>query len=895
MKKDIYGNVIAAACLCLCIFLNPCFAQNSTNKLKIDTNAFGKWPNLESPKLSPNGKFVMYGIRNSPIGRNSIIIKSTYTTWQKKFVALDRFWSAEINNQTAIFQKSNDTLAVTRLGKETKYYPGFENGKLSNDNLLATNGTTLMLLLKNGKRYEFPSVKEYDFVLNGEAILIRINTSKGEKDKIHLITLRDMSNKEFGECQIEGNLNFNSQKDKVAFLISRPGKKDGAFSVGFCDLVNGNSIQAISSNIDSLEISGISGFNKLGDKILATLSGKLERRFQPNKMNLTVWSYRDDIPQFEQKNRVVPGSYKAVITIPGKQLIRLLDKNEEFSSVPPENSKNLCLGYRTDGECSFEEQYWNEACKKSYFLINMNTGSRLNLPELNRQTWEYAYLSPEETHILLYDWKIRTFFSYDLETKELINISKDIDETINRESKRATLKGYLSQRNRGIAGWLNDEQSVLIYDNNDIWKVNLKGRLPAINLTNGYGWKNNIQFSMTKSDDGYNTIYQKDETIVLNALNLKSKENGFFRIFMGRATDPEKLYMGNYLFRIIYGDPEHKGILPIKATQKNIYLVERSSTTNFPNYFLTKNFKSFSPISNVHPESEYEWFTSELHTYLTPDGETLQGILYKPSDFDPKKKYPIIFNYYEKQSNGLNEYLPPAPLCNGCVINVPLILSNGYLVFKADMHYKANEAGKYALQAIESAAKHLTKFSWVDDANMGLQGCSWGGFETNYFVTHSKLFKAACTAAGQSDMMGWATLKYQTVYSSFFFQQFRIVKMPWEEPNIFIDNSPFFHVDKIQTPLLIMHTTVDDAVPFNQGIQLYLAMRKLGKPSWLLEYGGSANHGVFDTDQQEDFSLRMLQFFNHYLKDNPAPKWMVEGIPAKDATTATGLEFIKAK
>ena len=109
--------------------------------------------------------------------------------------------------------------------------------------------------------------------------------------------------------------------------------------------------------------------------------------------------------------------------------------------------------------------------------------------------------------------------------------------------------------------------------------------------------------------------------------------------------------------------------------------------------------------------------------------------------------------------------------------------------------------------------------------------------------------------------------------------QSRIGGSLWERPLRFIENSPIFTADKIQTPLLMMHNDQDTAVPWEQGIELFVALRRLGQPAWLLNYNGEP-HGLRKSQNQRDWAMRMQQFFDHYLMGAPAPVWMEEGVPA---------------
>jgi len=417
------------------------------------------------------------------------------------------------------------------------------------------------------------------------------------------------------------------------------------------------------------------------------------------------------------------------------------------------------------------------------------------------------------------------------------------------------------------------------------------GVKPPINFTAGYGRKHQISFRVPQSRQDQSPI-SSSKTVLLTGLS-STKQNGFWKKTLGNKKPPVEQNMENcfYFFPAIIS-AGYQEQPPIKAKDAEIYLVRRETASEFPNWYLTIDFKSFKPLTNVHPEKKYNWLTAELVNWLLPDGKRTLGILYKPENFDTSKKYPIIFQYYETRSNRLNLFWAPE-LSNG-TLNVPWYVSNGYLVFEPDIYYTAGHTGLSAVNAVVSAARHLSKFSFVDSTKMGLQGISFGGFETNSILTNSNLFAAAQESAGISDAtshygdIGFygkhiGTMLYET-------GQANLRATPWERPDLYIENSPIFKVDKIATPLLIMHNKEDVAVPFIQGVELFTAMRRLQKPVWMLQYDGEG-HIIQDQENQLDFTIRQEQFFDHYLKGKSAPVWMTEGIKAHDRGFKSGLGY----
>ena len=171
---------------------------------------------------------------------------------------------------------------------------------------------------------------------------------------------------------------------------------------------------------------------------------------------------------------------------------------------------------------------------------------------------------------------------------------------------------------------------------------------------------------------------------------------------------------------------------------------------------------------------------------------------------------------------------------------------------------------------------------YVDEKSIGIQGHSWGGYQIAYMITQTNRFRAAAPGAPVVNMTSaydgirWGTgLPRQFQYEK---TQSRIGGSLWEYPMRFLENSPLFQIDRVNTPVLMMHNDADDAVPWYQGIEMYLSLRRLGKEVYMFSYNGEP-HNLRQRPNQKDYAARMQQFFDHYLKGAAAPDWMEKGIP----------------
>jgi len=292
------------------------------------------------------------------------------------------------------------------------------------------------------------------------------------------------------------------------------------------------------------------------------------------------------------------------------------------------------------------------------------------------------------------------------------------------------------------------------------------------------------------------------------------------------------------------------------------------------------DFHELKRMSNGDAQrAQFNWGTAELVAYKNTDGVPLKGLLLKPDNFDPKKKYPMIVYIYERLTQGLHTFRPPAP---GTSINPTFYVSNGYLIYMPDIVYTVGYPGPSALKCVLPAIQAVVDRGFVDENAIGIQGHSWGGYQIAYMVTQTNRFKAAAPGALVSNMTSaysgirWGTgLARQFQYER---SQSRIGGSLWDYPLRFLDNSPLFRADRVQTPLLMIANDEDDAVPWQQGIEFYLALRRLNKEVYMFSYNGE-KHGLRKRINQKDYTRRLQGFFDHFLKGAPSPEWMEKGIP----------------
>jgi dienelactone hydrolase len=421
----------------------------------------------------------------------------------------------------------------------------------------------------------------------------------------------------------------------------------------------------------------------------------------------------------------------------------------------------------------------------------------------------------------------------------------------------------------GIAGWTKGDRSVLVYDRFDVWEIDPTGaRAPRV-VTDSVGRRGHLAFRVMDMDPDERSI-DPAQPLLLRAFDEESKESGFWRDRLDAAGAPVRLVMG----------PRQYGTAQ-KAHDADVYLFTQSTVRDFPDLWASgPTFADAARLSQANPQqSQYRWANVELVRWRSGDGVELKGLLYKPDDFDPTRKYPMVVYFYERLSDNLYSYVPPS---GRNVINPLVYASQGYLVFEPDIVYTTGEPGPSAVKSVVPGVNSLISRGFVDPNAVGLQGQSWGGYQTAYIITQTPMFRAAMAGAPVANMTSaYGGIRWQSgLARAFQYErgQSRIGGSLWQAPLRYLENSPLFQAERITTPLFIMSNDNDGAVPWYQGIEMFVALRRLGKEVYLINYNGD-EHNPTKRANQIDVAIRMQQFFDHFLKGAPEPEWMTRGIP----------------
>ncbi|MBY0492036.1 MAG: prolyl oligopeptidase family serine peptidase [Gemmatimonadaceae bacterium] len=503
-------------------------------------------------------------------------------------------------------------------------------------------------------------------------------------------------------------------------------------------------------------------------------------------------------------------------------------------------------------------QFWGEGAS-DVFLIDPLTGART--PVVKKIDGN-AQLSPTGAYVTWFadgHWQ-----SYNVATGKTVNLTAKLPVKLMEED----FDSPDIPPPYGVGGWTNGDKRFLVYDRFDVWELDPAGVVAPRNLTEGEGRRAGMTFRVVDLDREEPGL-DPAQPLYLRAVDTLTKASGYWRDKLGVESKPEKIVMA---------DKALNGLQ--KARNAEQYLLTQSTYREFPDLWTGTAIASTTKISNVNPqESQYPRGTVELMSWTNGDGIPLRGMLYKPENFDPSKQWPMVVYYYEKLTDGLHGYVAPT---GRNVVNPMVYNSLGYLVFEPDIIYTEGQPGLSAAKAIIPGVQALVAKGFVDPKRIGITGQSWGGYQTAYLITVTNLFAAAVPNATVVNMTSaYGGIRWESGLARTFqyeHTQSRIGGSLWQYPERYMENSPLFHLDRVTTPVLFMANDNDGAVPWYQGIEFYVAMRRLQKEAYMVSYNGDG-HNPTKTANQKDIDKKMQEFFGVKLLGQDPPSWMVRGIP----------------
>ncbi|MGM0647314.1 MAG: prolyl oligopeptidase family serine peptidase [Bacteroidota bacterium] len=833
--------------------INPSY--DSIRKLKLDD---------VSKKKYPKDSLGVYLVNNNSL---------------KKFARVKSYKIPEKGGSWIAYLHEKET-----KGKAKEQQDSVPMDSLGNDSAKNDMGQRLVLFNPlTDFELSFFHVKDYCFSENGKLLLLskEIEQKDREEKKVEVI-----------KVHLPGLSVFSifSDKGKITDIAAGPNGEHHAFihtadttdNKDYALYFDGKKIADSSASFlfDNWQISAYSNlyFSKAGQRLFFETAPRPDKKPEDTltddqKYHVDVWNWKDkhlQPQQKKQKKRNLQQDYKAFYSIKNKEFTQVEDTLLEHVYILKKQNSRFAYGFSTS---DYERQRsWNGRRYRDIFHLDLKKHRRKRV--LEKQANSVSY-SPSGRYIAFYNENDSIWYAMDTKKDKTTPLTHTLKVPFYREKHDMPVEASAY----GAAGW-DKQDNVYLYDAFNIWKCDAKGKRKPENITSSENKNQKIRYRYKNLDN--EQLYIGD-TMLLKTFSVKTKDAGFAYRIVSKQHLPKTLYRGPYSYNRLK-----------KARESNHIIFSKGNFQNYPNLYLsTLEMKELRQLSNINPQQKkYRWGSVELTNWVSNEGDSISGLIYKPENFDPQKQYPMLVYFYERYSDQLHSHYIPKP--SHSVINFIRYINDGYIIFIPDIVYRTGYPGESAESAVISGTLHMVNQGYVAKERIGIQGQSWGGYQVAHLVTRTNLFAAAMAGAPVSNMTSaYGGIRWGSGQSRAFQYeqtQSRIGGSLWEKPLEYIENSPVFHAPNVETPLLMMHNDDDGAVPWYQSIEFFNALRRLNKETYLLVYNND-KHNLRHWGNRIDLSIRMKQFFDHHLKDAPMPSWMKYGLPATQKGKKTGYQL----
>lgn len=875
--------------------LSPAFAQNASKSLTIDDLV--TWQRITDREISDNGKWVackmepwegdatvyLYAAQGQETATFSPADKFAFSASSGYLVVTQTPGKSTVDSLKVLKTKEDkmpmNTLVIYSVAGKKETIDSLKTFKLADEaDWIAyqrgrKDSTLYVRSLDGSKTFQFPTVTDFQFAkksgmlyytsaAEGEAGIFTLNPEKGSPALI----------KE-GKGVFK-QTTFDEKGERLAFLYCAD--KDSSYKALSLWLSEHNApAKEIATRGNKafpaewvINENGMLQFSKSASRLFFGTSPEPRQKdttqLAENRPNVQVWSWDEPVQYTVQnynKEKDLRKSYQAVYNLGNGSIFQLA--NEELPNIQLGNEGDAPLALLSTSRPYSLSSMWEARTRSDYYTVSLDNGERKQIAQADYGRFR---LSPQGKYAYWYGETDSCWYTIALAEGKQYRLTTP--ESFPAWDEENDVPDYPYAH--GAAGWTANDQNLLIYDRYDIWKFDPTAATPPINLTVN-GRKEKLSYRLEQLDKEARFI-DLGKPQLLKGFNEATKGYGFYNARLSAPAAPKTLLAGNYMLR---------SINKAKNTDDVIYTME--TFQQYPDiHYSTLAFKKSVQLTHGDKQQEgFIWGTAELVSWISLDGRPLEGVVYKPANFDPNKKYPMMVNFYERNSETLYNYRMPEP--HRSTIDYHLYNSNEYVIFNPDIRYVDSYPGESCYNCLMPGITMMIAKGYIDEKGIGAQGHSWGGYQVAYLATRTNLFSAIESGAPVVNMFSaYGGIRWGSgMARSFQYEhtQSRLGATPWSSPLRYLENSPLFTMDKVQTPILIMHNDADGHVPWYQGIEYFVAMKRLGKPCWLLNYTGEP-HWPMHMANRIDFQRRMFQFFNHYLKNDKMPKWMSEGVPA---------------
>ncbi|MGB0430037.1 MAG: alpha/beta hydrolase family protein [Bacteroidia bacterium] len=929
----------------LILLLLICFSITAqAQKKPIGIDDFNKWKRIENTRISTNGNYVMYKL-SPEVGNKTLVINSVSNdktdtlkrvsaanfafngnyaiatvvtdyeairqlklkkekkenypkdslylvdlkTFDHQFIDLVKSWKTpETNGEWLAYLREEplpepepDTTSTDSTEIEPEKKEDFPAGSSSASAKKDKDAKTLVIYnLKTKESFEYVKVKSFGFSENGAVCYFySLGDSAFTKGAYYF----NSSTKKETRIEVEHKdikgLTADSAGLQLAFIFTNNGNKAKSkfYSLAHFNL-NKKALNITDAKSLKLEFKISADYNPKftdnGERLFFGVKPKQKEYpedtllLAEEKAKLDIWSHMDGRLQPQQLKEIKKDEKRSITYFLDIKKNSITQVGEHiFSSDNVAQQKEGRYALISDSRPYFKERSWESPWARDVYLKDLKKGTK----ELVFKKFKGSVsFSPGGNYLYWFNMEEGYWWLMNLKSGKKTNLTlENKNNYINLDDDHPMLKGSY-----GIGGWYEDDQFIFINTKNGFTAFDPTGKRKATE----FGQKGNSRERIKRKDR--EPFISSDNGFFIEVFDTKTKEKSLYTsIYIASTND---FMISDLQNPSISGGDYYNFYNYSKNGDLSLWRIE--SNQKYPDlYISTKD--GFKQLSNANPQqSKFKWYKTQLIDYLSADGDSLQGILYMPENFDANKKYPMIVYFYERMSDYINSY--QTPRASYSTVSRSFYCSNDYFVFVPDIAYSDGEPGQSALNCIVPGVLNvLQKHPYINPHKMALQGQSWGGYQTAHLITRCDLFTCAMAGAPVSNMTSaYGGIRWGSGYNRAFqyeHGQSRIGGDLWNKHLNYIDNSPLFYADRVNTPLLIMHNDNDGAVPWYQGIEYFTALRRLEKEVWMLVYN-KEEHNLTKRPNRVDLSHRMFGFFNYYLKGDEKPLWMQQGIPATD-------------
>ena len=760
----------------------------------------------------------------------------------------------------------------------------------------------ILLDLRTGRHQLLGSVADFAFNRTGELLAYTVDSAVKDADGVFVLETRTGRITPLDtEAKSYSRLAWNDEGNALAAIrggdVEKMREKDGAL-IAFADVAAVLKDPAAAAPV-VFEAAKTEGFPKgwvLSDRAPLSWSedGKrvffgikeqvsspdTTRRSTDEAADVDVWTTSDERVQSLQMARAEQDrnfTYRQAFDVAARKYIKLTDETMKELDLAPDGAWAIGRDPRGFGRDSMLPA-------ANIFRVNTATGERTQILKGQLTGAHVLGISPQGTHFLYWrDGKIQAYEFATGATKALGagRAPSFVDTEYDHPGPKPSY---------GLAGFTSDGQAVIAQGKYDLWLLPLDGSAPK-NLTGGAGDKGEIRFRIVRTEPVDMTLRRSagprgsidlTKPITLSAYGEWTKKAGFYEL------------AGGALKELVYEEAAFSN--PVRAAKAETFLFTRQTFVEFPDLRVSgPGFGNSKKISDANPQqTEYLWGRRLLFDFKNKNGVRLQGILAVPDDYRPGEKRPMIVTFYEKNSQNMYRYNAPSFL-TGMGGSPMQAVTEGTLLMMPDVHFRTGSSHSDMLECVEAGTRQVIEMGYADPKRIAVTGHSYGGEGAAFIGTMSKMFAAVGMGAGVIDLYydftqnwGWAYAvpggSGENAFDYYFYSQGRWGFSPWDQPQRYLYESALTHVPNVTAAFLIMHGGADPTVDFHNGLGFYNALRYNGKTAAFLSYPGEG-HGLRGLANRKDLTIRYFEFFNHYLKGAPAPKWLTEGVPflKKDA------------